>query len=92
MTDHAKDATRNDTQTGSEEAVQAVMRDFESYAGDLTTRLAHGARAGTAGERVRDEANRLIEDYRARIDKASDLAEAQKWLSAFKREAQRLRP
>ena len=74
------------------ETMQAVLDRFESYASDLSTRLDHGARAGTAGERVRDEAQRLIDEYRGRIEQAGGYAEAEQALEAFREEARRLRP
>jgi hypothetical protein len=74
------------------EALAIVIERFEAYARDLETRLAHGARAGTAGERVREEAEALEAQYRRRIENAGDLSAAEDALASFKEEAQRLRP
>ena len=77
---------------GSEEAVAAVRKRFEAYVSDLRTTLEHAGRAGTAGERVLAEADRLIDEYRQRLDQADDYASAQQWYERFRTEAERLRP
>lgn len=79
-------------QATSKEAVQTVMKQFETYAGDVQTRLEHGALAGTAGDRVREEADRLVAEYRRRIESSDGLAAARKWFEEFKDRAQNLRP
>ena len=84
--------TSTDAAGGSQEAVATVRERFEAYVSDLRTTLDHAARAGTAGERVLAEADRLIDAYRQRLDQAEDYASAQRWYERFRTEAERLRP
>ena len=81
-----------DTAQGSQEAVSTVRERFESYVSDLRTTLEHAARAGTVGERHRSKADRLIREYRERLDEAGDYVAAQRGFDRFKEEAERLRP
>lgn len=86
---------RNDTSDqsagGSREAVATVRERFEAYVSDLRTTLEHAARAGTASERVRSEADRLVQEYRQRLRDADDYAAAERWFERFRAEAERLR-
>ena len=78
--------------TPSDEAVEAVIERFEAYVSELRTTLGHAGRAGTAGERTRSEADRLIGEYRRHLDQAEDYASAERWFERFRTEAERLRP
>lgn len=85
------DSPSPDARESSKEAVSTVQEQFEAYVSGLRTTLEHAARAGTAGERIRSEADRLIDEYRQRLDQADDYAAAQRWFERFKDEAERLR-
>ena len=86
------DEPSDDTAEGTREAVATVRERFEAYASDLRTTLEHAARAGTAGERDRAEADRLIREYRQRLDQEDDYVAAERSFERFREEAERLRP
>lgn len=75
-----------------DDMVRSVLDRFDEYASDFMVRMRHGEAAGTAGGRVRQEADRLVAEYRGRIEAADGFAEAQRLFDAFREEARRLRP
>jgi hypothetical protein len=67
-----------------------ILEEFEAYVYDLDATLRAGEVAGTDDELARDQADDLIEEYRAKLAAESVPSRRRELFERFKEEAERL--